>query len=83
MYAEDWIYAPAVAKTVEILKATERQNPVHEGGGEPLLACRACCAQWAMTGGGSCSHPDGDATSLLLVRLILKQVEARACGQAY
>ncbi len=23
MYAEDWIYAPAVAKTVEILKATK------------------------------------------------------------
>ena len=23
MYAEDWIYAPAVTKTVEILKATK------------------------------------------------------------
>ena len=37
MYAEDWIYAPAVAKTVEILKAT------NEGGGEPQRVARRPC----------------------------------------
>ena len=45
MYAEDWIYAPAVTKTVEILKRHQGQDPVHEGRGEPLrLACGACRA---------------------------------------
>jgi Oxidoreductase family, NAD-binding Rossmann fold len=35
MYAEDWVYAPALAKTVEILQRDRRQDPVHESRGEP------------------------------------------------
>jgi predicted dehydrogenase len=78
MYAEDWIYAPAVAKTVEILKATKdkilfmKAEESHSGSHAPHAA------EWAMTGGGSLirmgCHP-------LSAVLYLKQVEARARGE--
>jgi predicted dehydrogenase len=78
MYAEDWVYAPAVAKTVEILKATKdkilfmKAEESHSGS-HALHA-----AQWAMTGGGSLirmgCHP-------LATALYLKRVEARARGE--
>jgi predicted dehydrogenase len=76
MYAEDWVYAPAVAKTVEILKATKdkilfmKAEESHSG---------SHAAQWAMTGGGALirmgCHP-------LSAVLYLKQVEARARGES-
>src|SRR5215468_1524504 len=79
MYAEDWIYAPAVAKTVQIIEATRdkilfmKAEESHSGS----LAAHA--AQWATTGGGSLirmgCHP-------LSAVLYLKQVEARARGEA-
>jgi predicted dehydrogenase len=78
MYAEDWIYAPAVAKTVEILKATKdkilfiKAEESHSGSHAPHAG------QWAMTGGGSLirmgCHP-------LSAVLYLKRVEARARGE--
>jgi predicted dehydrogenase len=78
MYAEDWIYAPAVAKTVEILKATKdkilfvKAEESHSG------SHAAHAAQWSMTGGGSLirmgCHP-------LATVLYLKQVEAQARGE--
>jgi predicted dehydrogenase len=78
MYAEDWIYAPAVAKTVEILEATRdkilfvKAEESHSG------SHAAHAAQWSMTGGGSLirmgCHP-------LSTVLYLKQVEARARGE--
>src|SRR3954467_10803691 len=78
MYAEDWIYAPAVTKTVEILKATKdkilfmKGEESHSGSPPPPAA------QWAMTGGGSLirmgCHP-------LSAVLYLKQVEAKARGE--
>ena len=78
MYAEDWIYAPAIAKTVEILNATKdkilfmKAEEAHSG------SHAAHAAQWAMTGGGSLirmgCHP-------LSGVLYLKQVEARARGE--
>ena len=78
MYAEDWVYAPAVAKTVEILKATRdkilfmKAEESHSGSHAPHAA------QWAMTGGGSLirmgCHP-------LATALYLKRVEARARGE--
>jgi predicted dehydrogenase len=75
MYAEDWVYAPALAKTVEILNAT----------GDKILFMKAeeshsgshatHAAQWSMTGGGSLirmgCHP-------LAAVLYLKRIEARA-----
>ena len=35
MYAEDWVYAPALAKTVEILKATKDKILFMKARGEP------------------------------------------------
>jgi len=78
MYAEDWIYAPAVAKTVEVLKATKdkilfmKAEESHSGSHAPHAA------QWAMTGGGSLirmgCHP-------LSAVLYLKRVEIEARGE--
>ena len=78
MYAEDWIYAPAVTKSVEILNSTKdkllfiKAEESHSG------SHAAHAAQWAMTGGGSLirmgCHP-------LSAVLYLKQVEARARGE--
>jgi predicted dehydrogenase len=78
MYAEDWIYAPAVAKTVEILKATKDKILFMKGEESHSGSHAAHAAQWAMTGGGSLirmgCHP-------LSAVLYLKQVEAKARGE--
>lgn len=78
LYAEDWVYAPAVAKTAEIVRST----------GDKILFMKAeeshsgshagHAAQWSMTGGGALirqgCHP-------LSACLYLKQVEATARGE--
>src|SRR5258707_7205440 len=79
MYAEDWVYAPAVSKIVEIVEATRdkilfmKAEESHSGSHAPHAA------QWAMTGGGSLirmgCHP-------LSAVLYLKQAEAKARGDA-
>src|ERR1700733_8419773 len=78
MYAEDWIYAPAVAKTVEILKATNDKILFMKAKESHSGSHAAHAAQWAMTGGGSLirmgCHP-------LSAVLYLKQVEAKARGE--
>jgi predicted dehydrogenase len=75
MYAEDWVYAPAIAKTVEILEATKDKILFMKGDESHSGSHAAHAAQWAMTGGGSLvrmgCHP-------LSAALYLKQVEARA-----
>src|ERR1700710_1059417 len=53
MYAEDWIYAPAVTKTVEILKATKDKILFMKGEESHSGSHASHAAQWAMTGGGS------------------------------
>jgi predicted dehydrogenase len=78
MYAEDWVYAPAVTKIVEVLNATKdkilflKAEESHSG------SHAAHAAQWAMTGGGSLirmgCHP-------LSAVIFLKQVEAKARGE--
>ena len=79
MYAEDWIYAPAVTKTAEILKATCDKILFMKGEESHSGSHAAHAAQWAMTGGGSLirmgCHP-------LSAVLYLKQVEAKARGEA-
>jgi len=79
MYAEDWVYAPAVAKTVEILKATKDKILFMKAEESHSGSHAAHAAQWAMTGGGALirmgCHP-------LSAVLYLKQVEARARGEA-
>ncbi|MGQ0684771.1 Gfo/Idh/MocA family protein [Bradyrhizobium sp.] len=78
MYAEDWIYAPAVTKTVEILKATKDKILFMKGEESHSGSHAAHAAHWAMTGGGSLirmgCHP-------LSAVLYLKQVGARARGE--
>jgi predicted dehydrogenase len=78
MYAEDWIYAPAMAKTVEILKATKDKILFMKAEESHSGSHAAHAAQWAMTGGGALirmgCHP-------LAAVLYLKQVEARARGE--
>jgi len=79
MYAEDWIYAPAVSKTAEILRATKDKILFMKGEESHSGSHAAHAAQWAMTGGGSLlrmgCHP-------LSTVLYLKQVEAKARGEA-
>jgi predicted dehydrogenase len=78
MYAEDWIYAPAVAKTAEILKATKDKILFMKAEESHSGSHAAHAAQWSMTGGGSLirmgCHP-------LSTVLYLKQVEANARGE--
>jgi predicted dehydrogenase len=78
MYAEDWVYAPAIAKMVEILKATKDKVLFMKGEESHSGSHAAHAAQWAMTGGGSLirmgCHP-------LSAVLYLKQVEAKARGE--
>lgn len=78
LYAEDWVYAPAVRKTAEILRATRdkilfiKAEESHSG------SHAAHAARWDMTGGGALlrqgCHP-------LSAALYLKQVEAEARGE--
>jgi predicted dehydrogenase len=78
MYAEDWIYAPAVTKTVEILNSTKDKLLFMKAEESHSGSHAAHAAQWSMTGGGSLirmgCHP-------LSTVLYLKQVEARARGE--
>ncbi|WP_407167487.1 Gfo/Idh/MocA family protein [Bradyrhizobium sp. ORS 111] len=78
MYAEDWIYAPAVTKTAEIIRATGDKILFMKGEESHSGSHAAHAAQWAMTGGGSLirmgCHP-------LSAVLYLKQIEARARGE--
>lgn len=78
MYAEDWIYAPAVTKTAEIIRATKDKILFMKGEESHSGSHAAHAAQWAMTGGGSLirmgCHP-------LSAVLYLKQVEAEARGE--
>src|SRR5262245_16653956 len=53
MYAEDWVYAPAIAKVVEVLKATQDKILFMKGEESHSGSHAAHAAQWAMTGGGS------------------------------
>lgn len=78
MYAEDWIYAPAVTKTAEIIRATRDKILFMKGEESHSGSHAAHAAEWAMTGGGSLirmgCHP-------LSAVLWLKQVEAKARGE--
>ncbi len=78
MYAEDWIYAPAVTKTAEIIRSTRDKILFMKGEESHSGSHAAHAAQWAMTGGGSLirmgCHP-------LSAVLYLKQVEAKARGE--
>jgi predicted dehydrogenase len=78
MYAEDWIYAPAVTKTVEILNRTKDKVLFMKAEESHSGSHAAHAAQWSMTGGGSLirmgCHP-------LSTVLYLKRIEARVRGE--
>jgi predicted dehydrogenase len=78
MYAEDWIYAPAVTKTEQIIKATKDKILFMKAEESHSGSHAAHAAQWSMTGGGSLirmgCHP-------LSAVLYLKQVEAQVRGE--
>jgi predicted dehydrogenase len=78
MYAEDWVYAPAVTKTAEILRATKDKILFMKGDESHSGSHAAHAAEWAMTGGGSLirmgCHP-------LSTVLYLKAVEAEVRGE--
>ena len=78
MYAEDWIYAPAVTKTAEILKATKDKILFMKAEESHSGSHAAHAAQWAMTGGGSLIRMGCHPISAVLY---LKQVEAKARGE--
>ncbi len=78
MYAEDWIYAPAVSKTVEFLKATKDKILFMKGEESHSGSHAAHAAQWAMSGGGSLIRMGCHPLSALLY---LKQIEAKARGE--
>ena len=73
MYAEDWIYAPPITKSEEILRATGDKILFMKGEESHSGSHAFHAAQWKMTGGGALirmgCHP-------LSAALYLKRVEA-------
>ena len=78
LYAEDWVYAPAVTKTAEIVKATGDKILFMKAEESHSGSHAAHAARWDLTGGGALirqgCHP-------LSACLYLKQVEAKARGE--
>lgn len=78
MYAENFVYAPAVKKAAEIIR--EKKSRILYAKGEESLkgSSSPVAGEWCKTGGGTFirtgSHP-------LAAILWLKQVEAEACGK--
>jgi predicted dehydrogenase len=78
MYAEDWVYAPAVTKAAEFIKATKDKVLFMKGEESHSGSHAAHAAQWGSTGGGSLIRMGCHPLSALLY---LKQVEAAARGE--
>jgi predicted dehydrogenase len=78
LYAEDWVYAPAIAKTAEIIRATGDKILFMKAEESHSGSHAAHAARWDQTGGGALirqgCHP-------LSACLYLKQVEAAARGE--
>jgi predicted dehydrogenase len=79
MYAEDWVYAPAVTKTAEMVRATRDKILFMKGEESHSGSHAAHAAEWAMTGGGSLIRMGCHPLSAILH---LKQVEASARDEA-
>jgi len=75
MYAEDWVYAPAVTKMAEILKATKDKILFMKGEESHSGSHAAHAAEWSLTGGGSLIRMGCHPLSAILY---LKQLEAAA-----
>jgi len=78
MYAENWVYAPAVAKMAEILKATRDKILFMKAEESHSGSHAAHAAEWSQTGGGSLIRMGCHPLSAILY---LKQLEAAARGE--
>lgn len=75
MYAENWVYAPAVTKSVEILQKTKDKILFMKAEESHSGSHAEHAARWDMTGGGALIRQGCHPLSAVLY---LKQVEARA-----
>ncbi len=75
MYAEDWVYAPAVRKTAEIIRATKDKILFMKAEESHSGSHAEHAARWDMTGGGALIRQGCHPLSAVLH---LKQVEAVA-----
>lgn len=75
MYAENWVYAPALQKEVEILRATGGQVLWIHGEESHSGSLSSAYGDWRLSGGGSLV---GKGCHPLTAALYLKQVEGKA-----
>ncbi len=78
MYAENWVYAPAVAKTAEILRATRDKILFMKAEESHSGSHAGHAARWDLSGGGALIRQGCHPLSAVLY---LKQVEAAARGE--
>lgn len=78
LYAEDWVYAPAVVKTAEMLRATRDKILFMKAEESHSGSHAGHAARWDMTGGGALIRQGCHPLSAVLH---LKQVEATARGE--
>ena len=78
MYAENWVYAPAIAKTAEILRKTKDKILFMKAEESHSGSHASHAARWDMSGGGALIRQGCHPLSAVLY---LKQVEARARGE--
>jgi len=78
MYAENWVYAPAVAKSAEILRKTRDKILFMKAEESHSGSHAEHAARWDMTGGGALIRQGCHPLSAVLY---LKQVEAKARGE--
>ena len=77
MYAENWIYAPAVQKEREMIEKTKAQVLWMHGEESHSGSHSMAYGQWRYSGGGSMI---GKGCHPLAAALYFKQVEGRACN---
>ena len=78
MYAENWVYAPAVAKSAEILRKTKDKILFMKAEESHSGSHADHAARWDLTGGGALIRQGCHPLSAVLY---LKQVEAKARGE--
>lgn len=78
MYAENWVYAPAIAKSAEILRKTKDKILFMKAEESHSGSHADHAARWDMTGGGALIRQGCHPLSAVLY---LKQVEAQARGE--
>ena len=78
MYAENWVYAPAIAKSAEILRKTKDKILFMKAEESHSGSHAEHAARWDLTGGGALIRQGCHPLSAVLY---LKQVEAKARGE--